>query len=43
MWANKKHVVEGYDDNTFRPNGACLRRQMATFLYKYDKFINGKG
>ena len=43
VWAAEKNILEGYEDNTFRPNGACLRRQMVTFLYKYDKFINKKG
>ncbi|MBP5655878.1 MAG: S-layer homology domain-containing protein [Clostridiales bacterium] len=43
IWGSENHIVEGYKDGTFRPNGDCLRRQMATFLYKYDKYINGKG
>ncbi len=43
IWASEKKILAGYDDNTFRPKGHCLRRQMVTFLYKYDKFINGKG
>ncbi|MBO4459881.1 MAG: S-layer homology domain-containing protein [Clostridiales bacterium] len=43
LWAAEKKIVAGYDDNTFRPQGKCLRRQMVTFLYKYDKFVNGKG
>ncbi|MBO4580489.1 MAG: leucine-rich repeat domain-containing protein [Clostridiales bacterium] len=43
LWASEKGILAGYDDNTFRPNGDCLRRQMVTFLYKYDKFVNGKG
>ncbi|MBO4579354.1 MAG: S-layer homology domain-containing protein [Clostridiales bacterium] len=36
-------IVAGYNDGTFKPQGKCLRRQMVTFLYKYDKFVNGKG
>ena len=40
LWASEKKIVAGYDDNTFRPDGDCLRRQMVTFLYKYDKFVN---
>ena len=40
LWASEKKILAGYDDGTFRPNGNCLRRQMVTFLYKYDKFIN---
>ena len=43
LWASEKGIVAGYKDNTFKPSGDCLRRQMVTFLYKYDKFVNGKG
>ena len=43
LWASEMKIVAGYDDNTFRPQGKCLRRQMVTFLYKYDKYVNGKG
>ena len=43
IWASKKKIVAGYDDGTFKPQGKCLRRQMVTFLYKYDKYVNGKG
>ena len=43
IWASAKKIVAGYDDGTFKPQGKCLRRQMVTFLYKYDKFVNGKG
>ena len=43
LWASEKGILAGYKDGTFKPNGDCLRRQMVTFLYKYDKFINGKG
>ena len=32
-------TIKGYDDGTFRPQGKCLRRQMVTFLYKYDKNV----
>ncbi|MBO4460183.1 MAG: S-layer homology domain-containing protein [Clostridiales bacterium] len=42
IWATEQKIVAGYDDNTFRPDGDCLRRQMVTFLYKYDKFVNNK-
>ena len=41
LWASEKKILAGYSDGTFRPNGECLRRQMVTFLYKYDKIING--
>ena len=43
IWASERKILAGYADNTFRPDGHCLRRQMVTFLYKYDKYINGKG
>jgi hypothetical protein len=43
LWASEMKIVAGYDDNTFKPQGNCLRRQMVTFLYKYDKYVNGKG
>ncbi len=43
IWASEMKIVAGYDDNTFRPQNNCLRRQMVTFLYKYDKYVNGKG
>ncbi len=43
LWASDKKILAGYDDGTFKPQGKCLRRQMVTFLYKYDKFVNGKG
>ena len=43
LWASEKKILAGYSDGTFRPDGDCLRRQMVTFLYKYDKYINGKG
>ncbi|MBP5653976.1 MAG: S-layer homology domain-containing protein, partial [Clostridiales bacterium] len=39
--ATEKNILVGYSDGTFRPNGNCLRRQMVTLLYKYDKYING--
>ena len=42
LWASEKKILAGYDDGTFRPDGDCLRRQMVTFLYKYDKFVNNK-
>ena len=42
IWASEKKIVAGYNDGTFKPQGKCLRRQMVTFLYKYDKFINTK-
>ena len=43
IWASSKKIVAGYSDGTFKPAGKCARRQMVTFLYKYDKYINGRG
>ena len=42
IWASEMGILAGYNDGTFRPNGDCLRRQMVTFLYKYDIFVNKK-
>ena len=42
IWASEMKIVAGYSDGTFKPQGKCLRRQMVTFLYKYDKYINKK-
>ena len=39
LWASGKKIVAGYSNGTFKPQGKCLRRQMVTFLYKYDKFV----
>jgi len=36
IWASEKKILAGYSDGTFRPDGECLRRQMVTFLYKYE-------
>ncbi|MBO4459480.1 MAG: S-layer homology domain-containing protein [Clostridiales bacterium] len=41
LWASEKNILAGYKDGTFKPNGDCLRRQMVTFLSKYDANING--
>lgn len=39
-----KGVVKGYDKQTkFKPANNCTRAQMVKILYKYDKFVNGKG
>ena len=41
LWASENNILAGYSDGTFKPDGKCLRRQMVTFLYKYDVNING--
>ena len=43
LWASGKNIAAGYKGGTFKPQGTCLRRQMVTFLYKYDKYVNKKG
>ena len=43
LWAYENKILSGYSDGSFKPQGKCLRRQMVTFLYKYDKYINGNG
>ena len=40
IWASEMKILAGFPDGTFKPQGECLRRQMVTFLYKYDKFVN---
>lgn len=35
IWANKKDVVRGYEDNTFRPNNDITRQEFVTLLYRY--------
>lgn len=34
LWAGKKKIVGGYADGTFRPNRPCLRKHIATFIYR---------
>ncbi|MBP5655566.1 MAG: S-layer homology domain-containing protein [Clostridiales bacterium] len=43
IWASEKNIVAGYKDGTFKPSGECTRRQMVTFLYKYNKTVNKAG
>ena len=35
-WAASVGVVNGYEDNTFRPNTAITREQLATMLMNYS-------
>ena len=42
IWASEKSIVAGYSDGTFKPQGKCLRRQMVTFLYKYNNNVGVK-
>ena len=41
IWAAENYILAGYKDGSFKPDGDCLRRQMVTFLSKYDANING--
>lgn len=36
-WAAKEGVTSGTKDNTFRPDAACTRGQIVTFLYRAKK------
>lgn len=37
-WAASVGVVNGYEDNTFRPNAPITREQMAAILYNYADY-----
>ena len=36
-WASETGVATGYEDNTFRPDRAVTRQEMAVFLYRYGQ------
>ena len=38
-WASRTGILEGYKDGTFRPDGECLRRQMVTFLDRFNRNV----
>ena len=40
LWASSKKIVAGYEDGTFQPDGNCLRRQMVTFIFKFDSSVD---
>ena len=40
LWASENKILEGMPDGTFDPQGKLLRRQMVTFLYRFDMYIN---
>lgn len=40
-WAQETGVVNGYDDDTFRPNQNVSRQEMAVMLARYAKLIDG--
>lgn len=37
-WASANGIVNGYEDNTFRPGHPITREQMAAFLYRYVRY-----
>lgn len=37
-WAQKTGVVDGYENNTFRPNQAVTREELAQMLYNYAQY-----
>ena len=37
-WAQENGVVNGYEDNTFRPNKAVTREELAQMLYNYAQY-----
>lgn len=41
-WAKETGVVNGYPDNTFRPNAAITREQAAAILYRYSSDVLGR-
>lgn len=38
-WAQANGIVEGYGDDSFGPNDAITREQMATILYRYASYV----
>ena len=42
LWASQKGIVNGYGD-TFKPNNAVTRQEMAKILYGYDKVMEKGG
>ena len=37
LWAVENGITSGYDDGTFRPDAACTRAHVVTFLWRYDE------
>ena len=46
-WCAENHLVSGYDEDTFAPDEAVTREQMALMLYRYAQFkswdVSGQG
>jgi len=38
VWAAGKKIVNGFEDDTFRPNDNITREQLAVILYRYGKY-----
>lgn len=36
------HIVDGFEDGTFKPTGAVTRAQMATFLSRADQYLENR-
>jgi len=36
LWAAEQGITTGYADGTFRPNDACTRAHVVTFLWRYE-------
>lgn len=36
-WASGRQIVNGYEDNTFKPNADVTREEMATMLFRYAR------
>ncbi|MDO4816457.1 MAG: S-layer homology domain-containing protein, partial [Bacillota bacterium] len=39
LWGVQNGIIQGYNDNTFRPTQNISRAQMATFMYRYMKNV----
>ena len=37
-WAAAEHIVEGYDDSTFRPDAPISRQQLTAILWRYATY-----
>ena len=36
LWAAENGITSGYSDGSFRPNAACTRAHVVTFLWRYE-------
>ena len=42
LWASEQGITKGYSNGTFKPDGACLREHVVTFLWRYAKMPSPK-